>query len=213
MPMQQLSKNIDALKYDFTDKREIASQLLHYVALISKWNRVHNLTAIRKSDEMLTHHLIDSLSVLPYINGAELADIGSGAGLPGVPIAIARPDWRIVLMESNQKKAAFLQQVKIELKLDNIEVFPKRAEHYQSVRKFNTIISRALSNLTDFITMAGHLCSGNDDVDCRMVAMKGQYTDQKIETIPIDFLVEKIIPVTVPGLDAERHLVVIKKLK
>ncbi|MDP1951924.1 MAG: 16S rRNA (guanine(527)-N(7))-methyltransferase RsmG [Nitrosomonas sp.] len=208
----QLLTSINALKYDFSPgKKEVADQLLHYVALINKWNRVHNLTAIRNTDEILTHHIVDSLSVLPHIKGSVLVDIGSGAGLPGIPIAIANPNWRIVLIERNQKKAAFLQQVRIELKLNNLEIFAKRAEHYQSVLKLNTIISRALSSLNDFINIAGHLCAGNDP-DCRMVAMKGKYVDEQNALLPEAFLVERIVPVNVPGLNAERHLVIIKKV-
>ena len=152
----ELTSHMSALGYDTTstDAQEIANNLLRYLDLIDKWNRVHNLTSIRKPQDMLTHHIMDSLAVLPQLDGQRLADVGSGAGLPGIPIAVAKPNWHVVLIESNRKKAAFLQQVKFELKLKNTSVIVGRAEDFQPIEKFNTVISRALCSLRNFILIS-----------------------------------------------------------
>jgi 16S rRNA (guanine527-N7)-methyltransferase len=185
------------------------TRLLQYLALIMKWNRVHNLTAIREPETMLIRHLLDSLSILPYIAGPRIIDVGSGAGLPGIPLALARPDWHVVLLESNHKKAVFLQQARIELELKNVEVAAERVENFRSPEGFDTVISRAFSDLGDFVSLAGHLCArgtGNG----RLAAMKGVYPHEELGQLPPQFIVEKILSVAVPGLEAKRHLVMIK---
>ena len=136
-----LSKGIEALALTIAPQNQ--QRLLQYLALIVKWNQVHNLTAVREPEKMLTQHLLDSLAVVSHISGPRVADIGSGAGLPGIPLALARPDWSVVLVESNHKKAAFLQQARIELKLENIEIVTERVEHYRPAERFDTVISRA----------------------------------------------------------------------
>jgi 16S rRNA (guanine527-N7)-methyltransferase len=208
----QLATHMSALGYDTTstDTQVIVKNLLRYLDLIEKWNRVHNLTSIRKPQDMLTHHIMDSLAVLPLLGGQRLADVGSGAGLPGIPIAIAKPNWQVVLIESNRKKAAFLQQVKFELKLKNTNVIVGRAEDFQPIEKFNTVISRALCSIRNFILLAGHLCNESSK-ESRLVAMKGINPDKEIRQLPTNYFIERVSSICVPGLDAKRHLVVINK--
>lgn len=189
---------------------ETQTRLLQFLALIQKWNQVHNLTSVREPETMLVRHLLDSLAILSHITGPRIADIGSGAGLPGIPLALARPEWHVALVESNHKKAVFLQQARIELKLENIEVIAERVESFHPKQEFDTVISRAFSDLTDFAKLAGHLCThgaGNG----MLVAMKGVYPHEELAQLPAQFLAEKILQVTVPGLEAERHLVMIKR--
>ena len=171
---------------------------------------MHNLTSVREPEIMLTRHLLDSLAVLPYIAGPHIIDVGSGAGLPGIPLALAHPDWQVVLLESNHKKTVFLQQARIELKLNNVEVVCERVENFCPTDGFNTVISRAFSDLTDFVKLAGHLCA-EGNISGRLVAMKGVYPHEELAQIPPPFMVEKVLSVAVPGLEAERHLVMIKR--
>ncbi|MEK7843149.1 MAG: 16S rRNA (guanine(527)-N(7))-methyltransferase RsmG, partial [Pseudomonadota bacterium] len=147
---------------------------------------------------------------LPHIAGPRIVDVGSGAGLPGIPLALVRPDWHVVLLESNHKKAVFLQQARIELQLENVEVVAERAENFHPEAKFNTVISRAFSDLTDFVQLAGHLCV-EEDSSGRLVAMKGVYPHEELAQIPPQFMIEKTLSVAVPGLEAERHLVVLRR--
>lgn len=183
---------------------EAQLRLLQYLALLHKWNKVYNLTAIREPQKMLTHHLLDSLAVIPYLPGDAIADIGSGAGLPGIPLALARPDWSMTLVESNHKKAAFLTQVCIELKLANVQVAAERVEAFNPQKKFSTVISRAFSALAEFVELAGHLCAA----DGRLIAMKGVYPYDELESLPANIVVDRVISLKIPGLEAERHLVI-----
>lgn len=206
-----LAEGITALGLSIPES--IQARLLQYLALIQKWNQVHNLTAVRKPEAMLVRHLLDSLAVLPYIAGPRVADIGSGAGLPGIPLALVRPEWRVALVESSHKKAVFLQQARIELGLENVEVIADRVENTNPNTGFDTVISRAFSDLADFVKLAGHLCaqeSPQGDDGGRLVAMKGVYPHEELAQLPATFVVEKILLVAIPGLKATRHLVVIK---
>ena len=205
---ESLADGIAALGFTFPQATQ--ARLLQYLALIRKWNRVHNLTAVREPEAMLTRHLLDSLAVLPHITSLRIADVGSGAGLPGIPLALVRPDWHVVLLESNHKKAVFLQQARIELQLENVEVVTERAENFYPTVKFDTVISRAFSDLADFVQLAGHLCA-EDGNGGRLVAMKGVYPHEELAQIPPQFMVEKTLSVVVPGLEAERHLVVLRR--
>ncbi|PTR14333.1 MULTISPECIES: 16S rRNA (guanine(527)-N(7))-methyltransferase RsmG [unclassified Nitrosospira] len=189
---------------------ETQARLLQYLALIQKWNRVHNLTALREPEIMLVRHVLDSLSILPHVSGPWVADVGSGAGLPGIPLALARPEWHVVLIESVHKKAAFLQQARIELKLKNVEVAAERVEHYHPATAFDSVVSRAFSDLADFVRQAGHLCAGGDGGG-RLLAMKGLYPHEELAQLPAQFVVENILPIAVPGLGSERHLVIVKR--
>jgi len=183
------------------------SRLVTYIGLLDKWNKVYNLTAVRDPQQMLYYHILDSLAVeplLPQVSG--IADIGTGPGLPGIPLAIARPDARIVLVESNHKKAAFLTQAKLELGLKNVEVVNGRVEKYHPAERFGVVISRAFSEMAQFVAQARHLC----DKEGIIAAMKGLYPHEELTRLPGDVQVEAINSVNVPGLDAERHLVFIK---
>lgn len=187
-----------------------AVRLLQYLALVEKWGKVYNLTAVREPEAMLSRHLFDSLAVLPHMTGTRIADVGSGAGLPGIPLALVRPDWRVVLFESNQKKAVFLQQARIELGLKNVEVVGERVENFHPNEKFDTVISRAFSSLAVYIRLAGHLCR-EDDKKGVIVAMKGARPEEELAQIPEQFVIDKIFPVIVPNLEEKRHLVFIKR--
>ena len=207
---RQLADGIAALRLEIPEPRQ--ARLLQYLALIQKWNRVHNLTSIRQIETMVAKHLLDSLAVLPHIAGPRVADVGSGAGLPGIPLALARPDWRVTLIESNHKKAVFLQQARIELELENVEIMDERVEHIACKEGFETVISRAFSDLADFAQLSGHLCvKGNEEEGGgRLVAMKGVYPHEELVQLPPGYIVEKIIPAQVSGLRGARHLVLIK---
>ena len=190
------------------------TQIIQYVLLIEKWNRRHNLTAIRKVEDMLSYHIMDSLSVLPYIDGPHIIDVGSGAGLPGIPLALAKPEWQVVLLDSNHKKAAFLQQAVIELKLNNVRVVSQRVEQWgvTEMRGFNTVISRAFASLSDFVTLAGHLCGqGGLDSSSQLVAMKADSSVKERGQIPEHYNIESVVDVSVPGLEAKRQLIMIKR--
>lgn len=184
-----------------------AESFLAYIALLHKWNRVYNLTAIREPQQMLYHHILDSLAVSRYLpSGKSIADIGTGPGLPGIPLAITQPQTPVALVESNHKKAAFLTQAKLELKLDNVQVVCERVEAFQPPEKFGVVISRAFSDLGDFVGLARHLCAPGGVI----AAMKGLYPHEELAALPNTVTVEQVIPVKVPGLDVERHLVLIK---
>jgi 16S rRNA (guanine527-N7)-methyltransferase len=187
---------------------EARGKLDAYLALLAKWNRTYNLTAIREPEQMITHHVLDALAVLPYLPHTErvrVLDVGSGGGVPGLPLAIARPRWTIVLVDSNHKKGAFLQQAAIELELANVEVVTARVEDHRSAVPFDVVISRAFSDLATFAqTSARHLAP-----DGRLYAMKGVYPDEEIAQLPPDMCMIAVPALTVPGLDAQRHLVVI----
>jgi 16S rRNA (guanine527-N7)-methyltransferase len=181
-------------------------QLLRYLRLLQKWNRVYNLTAIREPQKLVTHHLLDSLSVLPYWRSATLIDVGSGAGLPGIPLAIACPDRQVVLLESNYKKGAFLRQATIELRLANVRVQIERAEDWHPATGFELAISRAFSDLAGFVEVARHLVSPTG----LLAAMKGVYPHEELAQLPASAVVEQIVVLEVPELKAARHLVLIR---
>ena len=182
-------------------------KLLDYVALVQKWNKVYNLTAVCDADKMLTHHLLDSLAVVPHVATAKtILDVGSGAGLPGIPLALALPHMHVTLLDSNHKKTAFLNQAVIELKLSNAEVICARVEKYQSKEKFSVVVSRAFSDLPEFVKRAGRqVASGGT-----LLAMKGVHPTDEIAQLGAGFKLWCVTPLKVPGLDAERHLVFLK---
>jgi 16S rRNA (guanine527-N7)-methyltransferase len=174
-----------------------------YLALLAKWNRVYNLTAIRDADQMVTHHLLDSLAVLPHLGALRsLVDVGSGGGLPGLTLAICRPDLQVTSVEASQKKAAFQQQAKIELGLANVSIHCGRIEAITGV--FDAAISRAFAELADFVSLAGHLSR-------RLLAMKGAYPRAELDRLPPGWRLADAVKLDVPGLDAERHLIVLEK--
>jgi 16S rRNA (guanine527-N7)-methyltransferase len=181
--------------------QEAQQQLLAYVQLLNKWNKVYNLTAVRDPQEMITLHLLDSLSVLPYVNRNTLLDVGSGGGLPGIVMAICRPDLQVTTIDTVQKKAIFMRQVKGELGLSNLQVVHARVEQYQA-EPFDQIISRAFSELALFIKLTRHLLAKNGE----WLAMKGLNPVHELETLGMQ--ARHIIPLKVANLEAERHLLV-----
>lgn len=205
-PRQQLERGLAALGLDLPEGAQ--DKLLAYAALLGKWNKVYNLTALRGKAQVVGHHLLDSLAVLPHLGEARrLADIGSGGGLPGIPLAIARPDLQVALVESSHKKSAFLQQARIELELDNVTVHCARVEAMQPAEKFDTVISRAFSDLPEFVRLAGHLLAPEGAI----FAMKGVYPYEELAQLPAGWRVRETRPLNVPGLDAQRHLVIIER--
>ena len=177
--------------------------LERYLDLLEKWNRVYNLTAIRERDRMVTHHLLDSLAVLPHVRGPRVLDVGSGAGLPGIPIAIASPSLDVTLLESSHKKSAFLTQAIAELQLANVRVVTERVESWHPEARFDTIVSRAFAELGEFALLAGRLLAPQGV----LAAMKGVHPFEEIERLPRTYGVQEVVRLRVPGLDAERHLV------
>jgi 16S rRNA (guanine527-N7)-methyltransferase len=181
-------------------------QLLQYLALLDKWNRIYNLTAIRDPLGMVSHHLLDSLAALPHLPlaaAARVADAGSGAGLPGIPLALARPQWQVALIEANQKKAAFLRQARIELELANVEVHEGRIEAWRPADRFGLVISRAFTRLADFVATCRHLVAPRGV----LAAMKGKHPRAELADLPADVQCKAVIALGVPFLEAERHLV------
>lgn len=185
-----------------------AQQLARYVDLLVKWNRTYNLTAIREPERIVTHHVLDSLAVLPHLPQREslsLLDVGSGAGLPGVPLAIARPRWRVALLDSNHKKGAFLTQATIELALANATAVIERVETYTAPARFDVVISRAFADLPAFVESAMHHVAPGG----RLVAMKGVHPHDELADLPPIVRVVATPSIDVPGVDAERHVIVL----
>jgi 16S rRNA (guanine527-N7)-methyltransferase len=186
----------------------VREQLLNYIELLAKWNRTYNLTAVRQPLAMVGHHLLDSLAVLPHLEfarpGARIADVGSGGGLPGIPLALARPEWHVALVEANEKKAAFLQQAKIELRLANVEIQARRVEAWHPAERFAVVISRAFAELGQFVAACRHLLAPGGVI----AAMKGK--EPLDEVAPLAALRCKTLALAVPFVDAERHLVLCK---
>ena len=206
-PGEALAAGVAALGLDVDDA--IQARLLAYLTLLEKWNRTHNLTSIRNPLGMLRDHLLDSLAVLPYLPdrpSLRLIDVGSGGGLPGVPLAIIRPRWQVTLLDSNQKKSAFLRQLAAELPLSNVEVATARAESFAPAKLFEVAIARALSDLAQFAAWAAHLLAPGG----RLFAMKGAYPREEIAALPQGIRIAATHKLAVPGLAAERHLVIME---
>jgi len=178
--------------------------LMEYVTELMNWNRVYNLTSVRKPTDIVTRHILDSLTILPYLHGERILDIGTGAGLPGIPLAIACPDREFVLLDSSSKKLRFVQQTLGILNLDNVTLEDCRVEEYQPEVLFDTVICRAFSDLPDFYRYAARLCSSGG----RMLAMKGVYPMTEVECLKDKSVIDDVVSLKVPGLDAERHLVI-----
>jgi 16S rRNA (guanine527-N7)-methyltransferase len=183
------------------------AKLVAYLRLIEKWNKVHNLTAVREPEQMVVLHLLDSLAVLAHVAGAKtLVDVGAGAGLPGIPLAIARADLAVTLLDASHKKATFLRQAKAELDLVNVEVACERVEKWHPPSPFDIVVSRAFAELADFVEQAGHLVAPGGT----MLAMKGVHPFEEIAKLPATYRVENVVALRVPSLDAQRHLVLLK---
>jgi 16S rRNA (guanine527-N7)-methyltransferase len=199
----QLKRGLIAL--GLTLECDIQQRLLDYIALIEKWNRVYNLTAIREPEKMVSRHLLDSLAVAPHLHAKRLLDVGSGAGLPGIPLALAKPDTHVTLLDSNHKKAAFLNQAVIELKLKNAEVCSERVESWQTQNRFDVIISRAFSDMGEFVRITRHLLAPGG----MFAAMKGLHPYEEIDKLPPGCKVQQVLPLAIPGLEGARYLVLI----
>jgi 16S rRNA (guanine527-N7)-methyltransferase len=194
------------IEIGLTLEGDIQQSLLDYIALIEKWNRAYNLTAIREPEKMVSHHLLDSLAVAPHLYGKRLLDVGSGAGLPGIPLALARPKMHVTVLDSNHKKAAFLKQAVMELKLRNADVCNERVESWQAQNKFDVIISRAFSDMGEFVRITRHLLAPGGV----FAAMKGLHPYEEIEKLPPNCKVRQVLPLAIPGVEGARHLVMIE---
>ncbi|KGF64320.1 16S rRNA methyltransferase [Pseudomonas lutea] len=202
---EELTVGARELGVDLSESQH--SQLLAYLALLIKWNKAYNLTAVRNPDEMVSRHLLDSLSVVRFVEGERQLDVGSGGGMPGIPLAILFPDMKITVLDSNGKKTRFLTQVKLELALSNLEVIHSRAEAFQPMLPFNGIISRAFSSLEDFTQWTRHM----GDSDTRWLAMKGLHPAEELVALPADFSLESAQALAVPGCQGQRHLLILRR--
>jgi len=201
-----LESGLDALCIKLTKEQQ--DKIVNYLIILSKWNSVYNLTAIRDPKEMMTHHVLDSLSAVPAFTEAQnVLDVGSGGGLPGMILAICYPDKKISMIDTVSKKTAFLNQAKAELGLNNVTVYSARVESLQVNQPFDVITSRAFSELNNFVNWSQHLLAEGG----RFIAMKGVHPQGEMERLPEGWEVKEVRPLTVPGLDAERHLIFIQK--
>ncbi len=188
---------------------EQQASLIHFLELLIKWNKAYNLTSVRDPMAMISRHLADSLSILPYIKNSTLAanriiDVGSGPGLPGIPLAICLPEHQITTIDSNGKKTRFQQQVKMALGLNNLTVINERVERFQP-EPFDMVISRAFASINDMLEWTDHLCKDQGI----FLAMKGLYPDHEIHTLKDGFTLQQTHRLTVPKCDAERHLLIL----
>jgi 16S rRNA (guanine527-N7)-methyltransferase len=203
---QILERGIAELGLDLSAQQ--VGQLLDYLALLAKWNSVYNLTSVRDPAQMVTQHLLDSLAAVPaFAEASSVLDVGAGGGLPGIVLAIARPQMKIALIDTVHKKTAFLTQVKAELGLANVTVHTARVEQLQVPHKFDVITSRAFADLSDFVNWSGHLLAEGG----QFIALKGVAPAQERERLPEPWKVSELRVLTVPGLNAERHLVFIAR--
>lgn len=189
---------------------EVQQKLVQYLELLHKWNAIHNLTAIAEPIEMIKHHVLDSLTVYPFLARSSIetiVDVGTGAGLPGIVLALCFPDRSFVLIDSQQKKINFVQHVVLSLKLKNVSPICERVENYKSQDKFDWVISRAYASLNDFVISAGHLCRDEG----RLVAMKGKISVEEIEALSKDYQIDSNEVLDIPGLFTHRCLVFLKK--
>ena len=202
---RQLEQGVRALGLEVGP--EMQSKLLRHLELVEKWNRVHNLTSIRDGSKAVSLHLLDSLAILPYLSGRRVLDAGSGAGFPGIPIAVARPDMQVDVLDSSHKKYAFLRQAVAELGLKNVRAVCERAESWRPSERFDCIVSRALAEIAEIISLVEHLLAPGGVI----AAMKGVHPFEEIDRMPAGFRVRQVHALAVPGLGAERHLVLIER--
>ncbi len=198
---QHLLDGCTALNLEISDDK--VTKLLSFIDLIEKWNKAYNLTAIKSKQDMVALHLLDSLTVLPYLHGKRIVDVGTGAGLPGIPLAIYLPEFSFTLLDSNAKKTRFVQQAVLELKLTNVTVQHSRVEDYQPEQLFDVVITRAFAELSDIMESCRHLLGENG----RLIAMKAKCKEEELAKVTAN---KQIIPVTIPRVEAKRNLVLIK---
>ncbi len=202
--LNKLSRLLDEAGITLTDHQK--SQLVAYVEMLHKWNKAYNLTSVRNPDEMLVRHILDSIVAAPHLQGERFIDVGTGPGLPGIPLAIVLPDAHFTLLDSLGKRVRFLRQVQHELKLTNITPVQSRVEDFSAVPPFDGVISRAFASLTDMVSWCHHL----PGPDGRFYALKGLIPSDEIALLSTDLSVESVIELAVPHLEGERHLVVVK---
>ncbi|MDZ5603168.1 16S rRNA (guanine(527)-N(7))-methyltransferase RsmG [Pseudomonas sp. RP23018S] len=204
---EELSTGAQQLGVTLTEQQH--ALLLGYLGLLIKWNKAYNLTAVRDPDEMVSRHLLDSLSVMPFIHSQtqRWLDVGSGGGMPGIPLAILHPHKQVTVLDSNGKKTRFLTQVKMELKLDNLQVVHSRVEAFQPAQPFCGIVSRAFSSMENFTGWTRHL----GDTSTQWLAMKGLHPADELVALPPDFTVESEQALTVPGCQGQRHLLILRR--
>jgi 16S rRNA (guanine527-N7)-methyltransferase len=183
-----------------------AKKLVEYLLLLHKWNQIHNLTSVRNPINMVSRHIIDSLTIAPYLQGPHIIDIGTGAGLPGIPLALTQPQYHFALLDSNGKKTRFLTHVLQTLAISNAEVISSRVEKYQPEICFNTLVSRAFSHLNDFLIKTQHLCCEKGI----FLAMKGQYPGEEIKELDSHFKLLETKSLEIAGLDEKRHLLIVR---
>lgn len=205
--LNKLSRLLDEAGISLTDHQK--TQLVAYVDMLHKWNKAYNLTSVRDPAEMVVRHILDSIVVAPYLQGQRFIDVGTGPGLPGIPLAIVLPDAHFTLLDSLGKRVRFLRQVQHELKLENITPVQSRVEAYPSEPPFDGVISRAFASLNDMVSWCHHLPGDKG----RFYALKGQLPEDEIASLPDDFSVESVEKLRVPQLEGERHLVIIKSNK
>ncbi len=204
-----LTKNLKELvkQADITLTDQQISQLIHYVELLTKWNKAYNLTSIRDPQEMLVKHILDSLVIGDKLKGEHFIDVGTGPGLPGIPLAILYPQRQFVLLDSLGKRITFLRQVVYQLKLNNVKPVQSRVENYHAEQVFDGVLSRAFASLTDMVTWCNHLIDDNG----RFYALKGQFPQDEIAQLPDHVNIDTSYQLVVPQLTGERHLIVLKK--
>jgi len=204
-PVDLLGRGLDEMGLAVAEDSRI--RLIEYLRLLEKWNQVYNLTAIRELRKAVSVHLLDSLALMPFVTAGRLLDVGSGAGLPGIPLAVARPELSVTLLDSNHKKAAFLSQAVSELGLKNAKVVCQRVETWRPEERFDYIVSRAFSEIAEFVTLSQHLLAPKGV----LAAMKGVLPFEEIERLPPEFRLRQLHPLSIPSLEASRHLVVIER--
>ncbi|MGK7564515.1 16S rRNA (guanine(527)-N(7))-methyltransferase RsmG [Salmonella enterica] len=205
--LNKLSRLLADAGISLTDHQK--TLLVAYVDMLHKWNKAYNLTSVRDPNEMLVRHILDSIVVAPYLQGQRFIDVGTGPGLPGIPLAIVLPDAHFTLLDSLGKRVRFLRQVQHELKLENITPVQSRVEAYPSEPPFDGVISRAFASLNDMVSWCHHLPGEKG----RFYALKGQLPGDEIASLPDDFSVESVEKLHIPQLEGERHLVIIKPNK
>lgn len=199
-----LSRGLGAMGLDLPERTR--ERLVAFLRLLEKWNRAYNLTAVREIEQMIPRHLLDSLSVLPYLRGPRVLDVGTGAGLPGIPLALARPDLEFTLLDGNAKKIRFVTQAIHDLGVTNATPAQSAVEHYRPGTRFDTVVARALASIPDMLSACRHLCAP----DGAILAMKGVFPQEELAAVNAGFKVRDVARLAVPGLEGARHLVILE---
>lgn len=200
-----LEEGLEQLQLDFSERQ--IQQLLAYVSILDKWNKAYNLTAVKHAEHMVSRHLLDSLAIIPYIKGTNFADVGTGAGLPGIPLAVAFPSKKFMLIDSNGKKTRFLVQAKQHCGLENVEIFNGRVEQFDGEKRYDGILSRAFADLSLMLSLTQKLLAPKG----RFYAMKAELSKAEQHAVPAGIEIEKRYPLSIPGEHAKRELIVLTK--